>query len=262
MTAKTPTLLAATLCVLALTGLTGCVTAGDKPDRRSTDSAQGDHAQDGSAQHLATQAVKATKAARSLRLKGTVHTGGAPALINLSLTARGDCTGTVDVGPGTAEVRQKGRHSYVRANSAFYDAVSDDPRARLAAKLLKDRWAKVPRAAGKIADRSLDGPGDPTVYCELSTLLDKLGVEDARRAVKREATTVDGHRVIPLVRKRDTETQTSYVAAKGKPYLRKVDRRGGPDTGTLTFGDFGTSVHVDVPTGSDVVDLDSLGQLP
>jgi hypothetical protein len=46
-----------------------------------------------------------------------------------------------------------------------------------------------------------------------------------------------------------------YVAAEGKPYLLKIDQKGGDEPGTIGFSGFNKPVPAEKPADKDIFEL-------
>jgi hypothetical protein len=273
MPVRKSVLATAMACVVAVAGLAGCAKVDGGTGGKGKDSARGS-GQDGrqhgassgrdnglekkSAPQIAKEAVGAMRSASSLRMRGSVTTGGDRLGLNLALTKSGNCTGAITSGSGgAAQVRKKGG-DYVKANNSFWKAVvHDEKNASMAAALLNGRWLKVPHSAASSTQAGAAG-ADFTSLCDLSALLAELKPADMAKATKGHETTVDGLPAIPLSDKRAGGTATAYVATKGKPYVLKLEKRGGGTPSSLRFGDFDKPVHVSTPPKGDTVDLGDL----
>lgn len=256
MSAKKSALAAAVICVAAVAGLTGC----DKGDGGKKDSdTSGSHASGGSngvgdksAEKIGRSALSAVKSAPSLRLKGHIVSDGRNMALDMSTTHGGDCTGTVGLGKGHADVRSKGKTAYVKADKAFWNQVGHGKQSSGFGGMLAGRWLKVPQNA---LQSQAGAGGDPMAACDVTPFLGAMDADHVKDFTKGSPTTVDGVKTVPLTRKKGGQTETMYVSTEGKPYPRKLVKKGGKDSGEVTVGDFGKHVSVTTPPKGQTIDL-------
>ncbi|MGW8378668.1 hypothetical protein [Streptomyces sp. ODS28] len=275
------TLAAVALCAAVATGATGCMGVGGGKDggKAGADRASGGGAagkQDEQANGIEKQPVKkvaertveAMRSASALRMKGALATEKGRVAIDLALAKSGDCSGTFGVGGGEAELRKKSAATYVKADSGFFKALGkEDPKAAFVGQMLKGRWIKLPAEGMSQGPGSASGSGpgaeamsDPGTFCKLSTLTSGMKASDAEKAEKGKPTTVAGRKALPLVEKKNGGTETSYIAMEGEPYLLKLEKTGGKEPGSMTFGDYGKPLKVAAPPKDGTVDLGELAK--
>jgi len=262
MPVKKSTVAAALVGALVVTGLTGC--SDGHPAKTAHGGSRGtdDRVTGASARGMAERAVRATKSARSLRMTGHLTSEGERVDVDMALARSGDCTGEADAGAkGSARIRQEDGTGYVEADDSFWKAVSHNGRnVAGASRLLKGRWLKVPQ--GALPSGTTEAGTDPTSLCDLGALLADLGPDRMRQASKGRKTTVDGRPAVSVVSKQDGGTTTAFIAAKGKPYLLRIAKKGGESPGVMTFGGFGKPFAVVTPPQSRTVDLAELLGVP
>ncbi|MFB7513888.1 hypothetical protein [Streptomyces sp. NPDC056144] len=254
---------AAVVCAaVAVAGPAPAVTAwAAAPPARAQAAAPSPDPFDGlSADEIGDRAVAATQSATSLRMTGRVVADDQPLDIDFALDDGGDCTGTMAIEGGTAELRRADDITYMKGDEAFWRASMTSqgmPPAQIdtVVELVKGRWLKI--APGQA------GSGDLSGVCDLKGLLADLDDDKADRAglVRGNDGEVNGTPVATLVQKKaDGETTTVSVSQEGKPYILKMVKTGGDGPGSMVLSDYDKPVQVTVPPASETVDLAKLEQ--
>ncbi|MFE9838490.1 hypothetical protein ACFYP4_25615 [Streptomyces sp. NPDC005551] len=232
------------LAAAATVSLTGC--GEDKADGPFAGLSGGE---------IADRAVKATKGATSLRMKGDVadEESGGTIRIDIALDKKGNCAGTMSAGgEGEADLIKSGDTLYMRYDETFLREQSKgEPKDETdsVVEMMAGKWTKMSAAGGDAKEiQSL---------CDLDTVLSEAGDVNSD-ATRGKTSSVDGTPAIVLHEKDGKDRATIYVATKGKPYLLKVDSKSAKDPGTLTFSDYNKPVPAEAPKGK-VMDLDKMG---
>ena len=253
--ARKKSILAAAAVLAMAAGLVGC--SGGNGGADADDGAAGKTAttelQGSSPQEIAEKTVDAMKAAESLRVKGRMTTDGKQLDVDMALTEGGKCTGSMAMDGGTAEVIGTGTETYIKADEQFWRNQSQgEPGAETIVQMLKNRWMK----AG--AQDAGAGAGE---FCDLDALLADMDANDTGAATKGEVTEVNGQPAIPLTEKEDGGTTTVHVANDDdKPYILRMENKGGDEPGVMDFTDYDKPVEIEEPAPSEVVDLEKLRQ--
>ncbi|MFJ3900971.1 hypothetical protein [Streptomyces sp. NPDC090025] len=212
------------------------------------------------ADQIADRAVTATQSATSVRMAGRVVSGGQPLDVDFSVDDHKQCTGTIRLEGGAAELRQTGGVTYMKGDQAFWRASMTSqglpaPQVEATIELLKGRWLKItPGQAGS---------SDLSDVCDLKALLADLGRDSADRTglVRGPDSAVNGTPVATVIKhKPGGETTTVSVAETGKPYILKTVKTGGEQAGSVTLSDYDKPVTVVVPPADETVDLSVLDQ--
>ncbi len=183
-------------------------------------------------------ALRAARAARSVRLVGTSRNSSVTALA-LELTGSRGGRGTATVSGLSFSIVRLGRSMYLRGDVGFTRHF-----AGRAATQVGHRWFRVPPGRAQFKPFA-----DLT---NMRVLLTKLLSPSKRTLVKLSVRTVNGVRVIGL---EDRGHGVLYVAASGTPYpVEIVSLPAG--SGKLVFGDWNRPVALRVPAGA--VDLEHL----
>ncbi|MFF9199257.1 hypothetical protein ACF09L_29035 [Streptomyces sp. NPDC014779] len=216
-----------------------------------------------SADEIAEKAVAATRSAHSLRMTGRVSSGGQPLDVDFRVSDKSECTGTIKLRHGAAELRRTGDLTYMKGDEAFWRASMTSqgmPPAQIDAtiELLKGRWLKI--AQGQ------PGTEDLGSVCDLKSLLADLGRNKEQRTglVRGPDGEVRGTPVATLVKRKTTgagaEQTTVSVSERGKPYILRTVRTGGADPGNVVLSEYDKPVRVVTPPPDQTVDLTKLDQ--
>ncbi|HEY1133424.1 MAG TPA: hypothetical protein VGE77_02525 [Nocardioides sp.] len=189
---------------------------------------------------------------KAVKVSGTVNNDGQEISIDIQSSSDGDCTGSIGVDEGTAELLGVGGDTWMRPDEAFWRSFAGE-NAEQVLTLVGDKWVVIPAE-----DDSFNQ------FCDVDALLDQLLKEDDEEDESTYSVTgteeLDGDEVV-LVDNEDPEdgTSTGYVLVDDPHYLVKIEKTDGEDTGTVTFSEFDEEFDVEAPAEDDVVDLGSLG---
>ncbi|MBB3042476.1 hypothetical protein KM427_02405 [Nocardioides sp. LMS-CY] len=201
-----------------------------------------------SADKIVERAKKDMEGLDSVRVAGSVSTGGQEIELDMQLNTDADCTGTLGFGGGTTELLGTGGSVWMKPDEAFWTSFAGD-NAEQVMSLVADKWVVVP-----------DGEDGFAELCDLDELLDELiAGDDDTTYSKTGDDEIDGDKVLAIESKDDEGTSTGYVLVDEPHYLVKVEKTEGDEPGSVTFSDFDESVDVQAPSDSEVVDLNSLG---
>jgi hypothetical protein len=188
-------------------------------------------------------------ALRSLRVAGTVTTGGSEVSIDLRMDGDGNCAGSLGTQQGEVQLLGAAGRTYMKPDAAFWRGMTGAEADRVM-QVVGDRWVVVPSS-------------EPTFsrFCDADELIDEL-VSDSRGTTYRKAgtTTIDGADVVAVATKgAGGQSSTGYVRVDAPHYLVRVEERGGTEPGTVMFSDFDVPVRTTAPPASDTIDLSRLG---
>ncbi len=253
----------AALCIAAAVGLTACGT--DKKDSDSSKVSGSEWQEkkkeqkpepfaDLSGPEIVEKAVKATKTATSLRMKGNIEDADGPMTMDMALNTKDECAGKMSVNQeGSLDLIKTGETVYIKFDEKFLRSQSKgEPKAETdaAVAMLANRWMKT--------KTSEPDAKEFVGVCDLNALLKEF--DDVNSVARKGAvTTVDGQEAITLTETDGDATHTLYVATQGEPYLLKIVSTGGDEPGTMSFTDFNKPVPAEAPADKDVVDLAKLG---
>ncbi|MCM2412532.1 hypothetical protein [Streptomyces sp. RKAG290] len=239
MTAKKVLVAAVSVC-MGVTVLAGCGNDSGKGADKSTDGK--------SADQIAADAVKATRDAQSVRVRGNVQQpGGNEVRVDFHVDEQDRCTGTMSGQGAKADVIQVGQTAYVRGDEKFWqNALKGQPGAEKAITRVQDKWVK-----------SQPGQAGIEGMCDKQAFLAAMDRDKSeRKGMKKGSTSeVDGKKALALEKKQPGgEKLTLYVAAEGKPYILKSVTAGGKQPGEVTLTDYGKKVDAKTPPADQIVD--------
>jgi hypothetical protein len=204
-----------------------------------------------SADEVADEAVKATRQADSMRLRGNVRQEGGQLLaLDIAVDSEKNCEGTLTQQGARAEVRHTEATLYLKGDEEYWrNSLKREDGADKMVSKVADKWVKVP--AG---DDQLSG------LCDKQGLLAALDEDKSERKgmSKEGSTSVDGTPAVKLEKKSGGKTWTLYVASEGKPYILKATTTGGSKPESTTFSDYNKPVKPEQPSAGDTVDLKQL----
>jgi hypothetical protein len=210
----------------------------------------GDDFTEQSGQQIADASKKAMGDLSSVKVAGTVNTGGEEVTIDVQTNDKGDCTGSIGTGGGKAELLGAGGDIWFRPDEAFWRASAGEAADQILSAV-GDKWVVVPSSA--------DGFGQ---FCDIDDLLDELiksEKEAGDKYTKKDAEDVDGDEAVPVEHTTDDEgTSVGYVLVDEPHYLVKLEKTDGDDTGKVTFSEFDEKFEAAAPAEDEIVDLDNL----
>lgn len=200
--------------------------------------------QDG--EKIADAAKKDMLTLDAVKFSGEISSGGDDISLDIQASSAGDCTGTIGIGDGTAEVAAKDGSNWFRPDEAFWRANAGDSADAIIAAV-GDKWV-------------LDTDANFSQFCDLDAFFDNVFKDDSEGGkYKTTGTdTVDGQDVVKVEQSDDDGSATGYVLIDGKHYLVKIERTEGDDPGTLEFSDYNEKFEVDAPSEDEVIDLSTL----
>lgn len=228
----------AALSILAALGLSaGC--GGD--DGSSGDSGFAKR----SGEEIADAAKTAMKGLDEVRFTGEISSDGSAITLDVQASSSGDCTGSIGIGDGTAELRAKDGTAWFKPDEAFWRANAPESADQIISAV-GDNWV-------------LDTDSSFSQFCDLDAFFDSIFKDSGDGTYEANGTTtVDGEDVVKVDQKDDEGTATGYVLIEGEHYLVKLERTEGDNPGTLEFADFDESFDVEAPADDEVVDLSAL----
>ena len=207
------------------------------------------------ADESADSIVKASKDAmgdlKAVKVSGDLTTNGQPISIDLQANSDGDCTGSIGIGDGTAELLGVDGDTWMKPDEAFWRSFAGDS-ADQVISIVGDKWVVVPDDQDSIKQ-----------FCDVDDLLDQLlkdDDDDKSTYTKKGTDSVDGDDVVKVDNEDPEEgTSTGYVLVDDPHYLVKIEKTSGDDTGSVTFSAFDDEFDVTAPGDDEVVDLSTLG---
>ncbi|MCA2216703.1 hypothetical protein [Jidongwangia harbinensis] len=240
------------LAAAAAVLLTGCQNSADAdgdPAVPAAASATPSAADNGvaalTADQILARARTALGGAPSYRINGTMNNDGQRA--TLDVTARGrDLSGAMAMGPAKVQLLAVGGQQYMKPNEQFWALMGDPKKAKDIAKLVGDRWVKVPAD-----DKNLAGLFS---VASVGEVLDNSGT-----VTKGPTKKIDGVPAVGLVDD-GTDGGTLYIATVGEPYPLRIEAPTAGD-GRVDFSDFGAAIpELTAPAEADVIDFVELAR--
>jgi hypothetical protein len=195
---------------------------------------------------IAAAAKADMKSLDAVKFTGDITSGGQKVTLELQASSSGDCTGSIGLGDGTAQILAKDGTDWFKPDEAFWRANAGDS-ADAIISAVGDKWV-------------LDSDSSFSQFCDLDAFFDNLFKSDAGAGKYKTTGTdeVDGDQVVKVEQTDDKGTSTGYVLVDGKHYLVKLERTEGDEPGHLDFTDFNKDFDVTAPADDEVVDLSSL----
>ncbi|KAF4410344.1 MULTISPECIES: hypothetical protein [Streptomyces] len=233
--------LAGAVCTGLAAALTGC--SAEDPDAGTNGVGKL------SAQKIESKARGAVSAADSVRLSGTIVSGGKTYQLDMLLKGAGGSGRVSTEAAGSFELLRVEKDLYLKADAAFW---KDQGKKGEKAELGDDKSA----AAGKLDDKYVKVPvGDPAYkqlsgFTDMELLLDDLIVLHGELS-KEDRGEVGGSRTIRLAGGGGSGG-TLDVSLEGKPFPLRFQRAG--DAGELRFADWNKDFDLLPPGKGDIVD--------
>lgn len=199
-------------------------------------------AQDYARSPVRTIAADARTAMRDLRfmhVAGQVRQGRTTVTVDLSVSGKGECTGTIGVGAGSIELRSAGGRAWYRADAAFWRAEAPGQAATIERRV-GGRWVPL---TGQLASLR--------TFCSIHTLTKRM-LDRSATVTSSGATMLGTRPTVRLAVERGGTTTTAYVVASEPHYVLRMTRG---RQGDLIFSDFDQPFSVTSPAPSDVFDL-------
>jgi hypothetical protein len=223
---------AAALSLLVLAA--GC---GGKEDPADSDFAKQ------SAAKIADASKADMKGLDEVKYTGDITTDGSKITLDIQASSDGDCTGTIGIGDGTAELLAKDGDNWFRPDEAFWRQNAGDQADAIIAAV-GDKWV-------------VDNDKSFAQFCDLDAFFDNIFKQDDSSSVYEKVGTdeVDGQDVVKVEQTDDKGSATGYVLIDGRHYLVKLERTEGDDPGKLEFSEFDKAFEVEAPADDEVIDL-------
>ncbi len=170
-----------------------------------------------------------------VKFSGEINSDGDKITLDVQASSAGDCTGSIGLGGGSAEIVAKDGSNWFKPDEDFWRANAGDT-ADAIIEAVGDKWV-------------LDTDSNFSQFCDLDAFFDNL-FKDAESASAYKVTgtdEVDGDDVVKVEQKDDKGTSVGYVLIDGAHYLVKLERTEGDEPGHLDFSDFNKEFDVEPP---------------
>lgn len=188
----------------------------------------------------------------SLKMSGSITSGGEEMSIELSATSDGECVGTVGLKGGSAQFISGPGGTFLKGDDSFWQTIAGSQASQIT-DMLGEKWAKVPDTAA----------GEFDQFCDLDEFLKSLNEDDSDKiaAEKGDVTEVAGQDALEIT---DTDEDTNgtthaFIAVDDPHYILKITQTGGDEPGAFEFSDFNEPVDAEAPSSDDYVDLSQVG---
>lgn len=205
----------------------------------------GDDFTDQSGQEIADASKAAMKDLDSVKVDGSISTDGTELQIDVQTDDDGNCTGSITLGDGTAQMLGAGGEIWFKPDETFWrDYGGSDAEQLIVAA--GDSWVVLPEAEQGFSQ-----------FCDADDLMEQILADDGDEStyIKGDTEDVDGDEAIAVDNKDSKGTSTGYVLVDDPHYLVKIEKTDGDDAGSVTFSEFDEDVDVEAPAADDIVDL-------
>jgi hypothetical protein len=193
---------------------------------------------------------KDMKALSSLRMEGEITSGEEELTFDMALDTNGDCTGTMGVAGGQAEIISVDDRSYMKPDAAFWESFAGGVADQIQS-VVGDKWVVMPGEQGDLSD-----------MCDLDELLSDLGGEDAGKAEVEGTEEVEGQETVKVSTETDEgDPLTVWISTDDPHHILKMEVTEGEEPGTITLSEFDEDIDVEAPSEDEVIDLEQLSQL-
>lgn len=215
-----------------------------------SDSGGGSDFADGSADDISTAAKSAMADLTSVKVSGDITSGGQQISIEVQADSEGNCTGSIGIDSGTAQLLGSGGTTWMKPDEAFWTSFAGDGAQQVMA-VVGDKWVVIPDSTDSLAQ-----------FCNSDDLLSQIIKDDSAddsTYTKSGTDTLDGQDVVLIDNEDPTDgTSTGYVLVEDPHYLVKIEKDSNGDSGAVTFSEFDAEVDVEAPAADEQIDLDNL----
>ncbi|MFD0568031.1 hypothetical protein ACFQ0T_00420 [Kitasatospora gansuensis] len=200
---------------------------------------------------IAKQAQAAMAQLASVKIEGSVSSGGGMTTLQLAADKKGNCAGSVRVpATGQVDLLRTSTQVWLKPDAAFWKSIATQTggakAGAMAAELFKGRYltggqddATVKQTASMcdLVDAIAKDDDSPNTYTKGA-----MGITNGIKTFTLVATDAEGVK------------STMYIATEGKPYLVKVERTDSPGSNHMNLSDFDKPVTVQAPPADTVID--------
>lgn len=206
----------------------------------------------GSASSIQSASIDDMKSVESLHVKGSVTQQGSELGRDVTLTADGDCVGSISISgdnSGSAELISVSGSSWFKPDEEFWRTQAG-PQAEQIISKVGDKWVQLP-----------EGDESFSTVCDLDQMLDPLS-EKTKSLEKGQTEEVDGQDAIKLTRD-DQEsggTITTWVAVDNPHHIVKFETEAGDASSSSTLSQFDQDAAIEAPADDEVITVEELQQ--
>ena len=195
---------------------------------------------------IASDAKAAMNDLDEVRFSGEITSEGDTITLEVQASSAGDCTGSIGLGGGNAEILAKDGTNWFKPDEAFWRANAGDTADAIIAAV-GDKWV-------------VDTDSNFSQFCDLDAFFENLFKEedDAGKYETTGTDEVDGQEVVKVEQSDDTGTSVGYVLIEGDHYLLKLERTEGDEPGHLDFTEFNEAFDVEAPADDEIIDLSTV----
>lgn len=188
-------------------------------------------------------ALDAMAELESVHVEADIQSEGQGAQLDVSMSADGNCTGTVSFGGISVEVLQAEDGAWFKPSQELLQQQFGD-QAPAVSDFVGDSW---------VADTN--GDVTPT-NCDLEGFIQQVIADEADETNTEVAGVedLDGEDVVRLNFTNEQGDGSAYILAEGEHYLAKLEVQG-DEPGTVMFSEFNEEVSTEAPAPDEVVDL-------
>ncbi|MFF7636247.1 hypothetical protein ACFZB9_24325 [Kitasatospora sp. NPDC008050] len=209
-----------------------------------------------SAAEIGKQEHAAMAALTSMRMAGSITTGGQKVTLDLTVDNAKNCTGTIAPdGQGSVKVIHNSAGTWIQPDAAYWTTMAatqgDTKDGSAAAELFKGRYL-----TNSQGDPSLKGLSD---MCDMIKSITGGDLGDSSGMAKAGTATVDGVPTQVITTPDDSGTITVYVASQGPAYLVRMQSNGS-EPGQFDLSDFNKPLDIQSPPDDQVIDFSTFQQ--
>lgn len=187
-------------------------------------------------------ALEAMESLGAVHVAADLESEGQAVALDISMSADGNCTGSVAFGEVSAEVLQADGEAWFKPSPALLQQQYGD-QATAVTEFVGDSWVADTKGEVTPSNCDLQGFIDSLSDDEAETDTEVVGVED-----------LDGEDVVRLDYTNDEGDGSAYILAEGEHYIVKVENKG-EQPGAATFSAFDEEVGAEAPAEGEIVDL-------
>jgi hypothetical protein len=206
-----------------------------------------------SAETITSEAESAMLDLSSVRMSGDLTTDGEALTLDVQISTGGDCTGTIGLGGGDAELEilSISGETWMKPSEEFWQMFAG-PQADQVVEAAGDRWVVLPASESE----------NFAELCDLDTFLEELTEGDDDEGTEPtvgETEEVEGQEAVIVESETDEgDPVRAWVATEEPHYILKLEVTQGEEPGVITFSDFDEELDLEAPSDDEVFDISQL----